>query len=291
MPSFQLYSTIVAAFYILIGTVSIGFWYHFVVFGFVRDTVLPIHYDRKFAVSPLSNQDRIVERFSIFAIYNSRRARLCSTLAATSVSPYLSAEFVYFDLQVQGQDIGRLVFQLKIPSPLPLHAENLIKLCRGDQRSIDPLATYVGCAFDYSTDYIEDGKGRYRWSHVLRGNNRNALGRADEALSDPTNQLQCTHSMYGGQYYGDKYDASKVNELNEEGVLLTVQIRGPGRGSSRWQLVRVGESPPEWGERLLLNTGVIGHLVSGIDTVHAMARQTLGPPTVVQAGVLSSIDI
>ena len=227
------------------------------------------------------------DRFRVSSVRNSGNAQLSSKMVVfASLSPYLSAEYVFFDLQVQGRDIGRLVFQLTIPSPLPLHAENLIQLCRGDQRSIDPAATYVGCAFDYGTDYIEDGKGRYRWSHVLRGKNRNAVGRADETLSDPANQLQCTHSIYGGQYYGDPYDAS-----DEYGVLLTVQIRGPGHGSSRWQLVRVSESPPEWGERLLLNTGVIGRLVRGMDTVHAMARQNMGPPTVLRAGVLSSDDI
>lgn len=132
--------------------------------------------------------------------------------------------------------------------------------------------------------------GRYRWSHVLRGRNRNAIGRADQPIVDPANQLQCTHAVYGGQYYGDKYYSDVNNNIDDDdpGVLLTVQVAGPGRGSSRWQLVRVGESPREWGERLLLNTGVIGRLISGIETVHVMARQRSGPPTVVGAGVLST---
>lgn len=73
-------------------------------------------------------------------------------------------------------------------------------------------------------------------------------------------------------------------------MLLTVQVAGPGRGSSRLQIVRVGESPREWGERLLLNTDVIGRLVDGLETLHAMARQQMGPPTVVAAGVLSEDD-
>jgi hypothetical protein len=290
MPSHLLYSTIIAVSYILIGLFVIRCRQNSLALGFVVDTAstAPLNPNRGTISTKRHNKSTSI--FPISNSCNSKKAPFFSALAAkvTTVSPYLTAEYVYFDLQVQGHDIGRLVFQLTIPSPLPFHAENLIQLCRGDQRSIDPAATYVGCAFDYGTDYIEVGRGRYRWSHVLRGKNRNAVGRADEAISDPANQLQCTHSVYGGQYYGDKYES---NEDGDFGVLLTVQIRGPGHGSSRWQLVRVGESPPEWGERLLLNTGVIGRLVQGIDTVHALARQSLGPPTIVRAGVLSSDEL
>ena len=204
-----------------------------------------------------------------------------------AASPYLSADNVYFDIQVAGQDVGRLVFDLTIPSPLPVHAENLIQLARGDRRSIDPAAHYVGCEFDFGMDYVEDGTGRYRWSHVLRGRGRNAVGRADQPISDPENQIQCTHSVYGGQYYGDKYEAS--SDSNDPDVLLAVQVAGPGRGSSRVSVVRVGESPREWRERLLLNAGVLGRLrPEYIDTIHQMARQKLGPPKISAAGVLEA---
>jgi hypothetical protein len=226
----------------------------------------------------------ISEHFAKF--HQLSRLQPLSRLNAVHASPYLTAERVYFDIQIAGKDVGRLVFQLTIPSPLPVHAENVIKLCRGDLRGIDPAAHYVGCQFDYSSDYIEEGGrvGRYRWSHVLRGRNRNAIGRADQPIVDPENQLQCTHAVYGGQYYGARYSVDE--ESDDPGVLLTVQVAGPGRGSSRLQIVRVGESPREWGERLLLNTGVIGRLVDGLATLHAMARQRAGPPTVAAAGVL-----
>jgi hypothetical protein len=294
MPPYLLYSPTVAVFYFLLGLLITGCWQNILALGFAIDSAARVNHNPNHLIYT-TKRHRSALVFPNYSTRNSRKSSFQSSLAAaTTASPYRSAEYVYFDLQVQGQDIGRLVFQLTIPSPLPLHAENLIQLCRGDQRSIDPAATYLGCAFDYGTDYIEDGRGRYRWSHVLRGKNRNAVGRADAAISDPANQLQCTHSVFGGQYYGEKYDASSRNEGNDDddyGVLVTVQIRGPGHGSSRWQLVRVGESPPEWGERLLLNTGVIGRLVRGIDTVHAMARQSVGPPTIVQAGILSSEDL
>ena len=189
---------------------------------------------------------------------------------------------IYFDIEAAGEPLGRLIFSLANPSPLPLHTENLVKLCKGSNRGIDPRAHYVGCEFDYTQDYIEDGQGRYRWGHVLKGRGRNAVGRADEPISDPENQRLHTHTCFGGQYYG-----LKVDENEYPGVLLTVPVVGPGRGSSRFSIVRVGESPREWGDRLLLNSGVVGRLEEeSLETLHAMARQRNGPPTVVAAGVL-----
>lgn len=190
---------------------------------------------------------------------------------------------IYFDIEVADKPVGRLVFKLDTPSPLPLHTENLVKLCKGSNRGIDPKAHYVGCQFDYTQDYIEDGMGRYRWGHVLRGRGRNAVGRADQPLSDPENQQLHTHTCFGGQYYGSPYQEGEY-----PGVLLTVPVVGPGYGSSRITIVRVGESPREWGDRLLLNSGVVGRLEGeeSLETLHAMARQRQGPPTVVASGVL-----
>jgi hypothetical protein len=198
----------------------------------------------------------------------------------------ISADSVYFDIEVAGTPIGRLLFHLTNPSPLPLHTENLIQLAKGSRRGIDPKAHYVGCAFDYSPATVEDGMGRYRWGHQLRGRGRNAVGRADEPIVDPENQLTHTHSCFGGQYYGDKYVEENLAE-DDPGVVLTVPILGPGRGSSKFSIVRVGESPREWGERLLLNVGVVGRLdPSSLEVLHDMARQQVGPPKVVAAGVL-----
>lgn len=198
----------------------------------------------------------------------------------------VSADSVYFDIEVAGTEIGRLVFHLANPSPLPLHTENLIELAKGSRRGIDPRAHYVGCEFDFSPSTIEDGMGRYRWGHQLKGRGRNAIGRADENINDPENQLKYTHSCFGGQYYGVRYDPSKFEE-GDPGVLLTVTVLGPGRGTSKFSIVRVGESPNEWGERLLLNAGVIGKMdPSCLEVLHTMVRQRQGPPTVVAAGVL-----
>jgi hypothetical protein len=217
------------------------------------------------------------------------------------------------------------VVQLTIPSFLPRHAENFVRLCRGDLVAVDPKATYVGCTFDDTTDYAEyyytdrtDGtkmhrpNGRYRWSHVVRGRNRNAIGRATEPIVDAASVRQCTNAVFGGQYYGDVVDVDSNNNaiVDEEssssslspyinattvrlGIVLAVSVAGAGYGSSRFALVRVGESPLEWRQRLLLNSGVIGRLVSGHETLHALARRDLrtassSPPTIVAAGVLDA---
>jgi hypothetical protein len=192
----------------------------------------------------------------------------------------------YFDIEITGIQVGRLIFHLADPSPLPLHAKNFIELVKGSRRGIDPKAHYVGCEFDFSPASVEDGMGRYRWGHQVRGRGRNAIGRADHPINDPENQLKHTHSCFGGQYYGIKYDPD-VMEAGDPGVLLTVPVTGPGYGSSKFSIVRVGESPMEWRERLLVNCGVVGRMdPSCLDVLHKMARQREGPPTIVATGIL-----
>ena len=200
-------------------------------------------------------------------------------------SGMISADSIYFDIEVANQPIGRLVFHLTNPSPLPQHAENIIQLAKGSRRGIDPKAHYVGCEFDFSPVAVEDGMGRYRWSHQLKGRGRNGIGRADQLITDPKSQAECCQSTFGGQYYGDLY----IRKDNDPGVLLTVPVVGPGYGTSKFSIVRVEESPKEWKDSLLINSGVIGRLDrSCLEVLHAMARQRIGPPTIVAGGALDS---
>lgn len=140
----------------------------------------------------------------------------------------ISANAIYFDIQVAGEDIGKLIFHLANPSPLPYHAENIIQLAKGSRRGIDPKAHYVGCTFDYSPTTIEESNalgGRYRWCHQLRGRGRNAIGRAEELIVDVENQRRYTHFCFGGQYYGVRYNNQDNDEEDEDpGILLTVPI-------------------------------------------------------------------
>jgi len=216
-----------------------------------------------------------------------RRTDSRQRLNDDGIDPDAPAEVsVYLDIEVTGIQVGRLIFHLPHPSPLPLHAKNFIELVKGSRRGVDPKAHYVGCEFDFSPASVEDGMGRYRWGHQVRGRGRNAIGRADQPICDPTNQLLHTHSCFGGQYYGIKYDPLD-RDVGDPGVLLTVPVTGPGYGSSKFSIVRVGESPVEWGERLLVNSGVVGRMdPSSLEVLHMMARQRTGPPTIVASGTL-----
>ncbi len=190
---------------------------------------------------------------------------------------------IYFDVGMGSDEpVGRLVFNFGGSELLlPLHTENLLKLSTGEMRSLDPRLGYYKCKFKHSPQFVE-GFPQYRWAHVLDGRGRNAVGRPTERISDPDSLRACTHSMYGGVYYGLEYD----DEIGESGVVLTVPLVGAYRGSSGFSIVRVGESPQEWRERLLLNSAVLGYLESGIEVLHVMARQTDAPPTILASGKL-----
>lgn len=194
---------------------------------------------------------------------------------------------LFLDIVITGEPVGRLVFQIPDPMILPLHIENIMKLCTQERVSIDPRCKYIGCEFQHSPQFVE-GLPQYRWGHVLKGRGRNAVGRGEDRISDPINMSKCTNNIYGGQYYGLDYDEDvPIFGEKDTRVVLTVPLVGPGRGSTDLSIVRVGESPPEWKQRLLLNCAVLGWLEpSSMETLHAMARQTRGPPKVIDSGVL-----
>ena len=196
---------------------------------------------------------------------------------------------IYFDIGLDTKEemksIGRLVFNLyNAEEILPLHTRNLVKLCTGEMRAIDQRCSYLKCQFKFSPQFVETFP-QYRWGHIVDGKGRNAEGRPNERIQDPENLNKCKHEIYGGTYYGLKYD-EELLQSTENGVILTVPLVGAYRGSTSFSIVRVGESPMEWKERLLLNSAVIGGLESGIEVLHEMARQTNGPPTILSSGKL-----
>jgi hypothetical protein len=188
---------------------------------------------------------------------------------------------VYLDISVAGSELGRLVFRLA-EDVLPMHVENFRALAASEKVGIEPKATFVGCRFEHSPMYVEGAQ--YKWAHVLKGNGRNAVGRPQETISDPVGLKTCVHDAFGGPYYGLEFDEDDPSI--EDGVALVVPVMGPGRGGSRFNIVRVGDSPPSWGKRLLLNQAVIGTLESGGEVLRAMARQKDGPPTIIASGVV-----
>ena len=126
-----------------------------------------------------------------------------------------------------------------------------------------------------------EGFPQYRWAHVLDGRNINAIGQGQDRIDEREAMTSCKVAVQGsGDYYGYQYDQDRP-------VVLTVPLVGPGRGSTSFSIVRVGDSPQEWGERLLINAAVIGWMDDAcIDALKEMATQTDGPPTVVDSGIL-----
>ena len=153
------------------------------------------------------------------------------------------------DLEIEGQPAGRLTFNLR-PDLCPKTVANFLALCTGVNAGVDPKLTYAGCTF-------EPYSGKY--TYVCKGNGKHVYGGVGkfverDAMSATRNG---TPGAGGGVYYGEPVDLSE----DERSVVLVVPISGPGFGSSRFAVVRVGESPGSLKQRLLTNTMVIGRCV------------------------------
>ena len=113
---------------------------------------------------------------------------------------------------------------------------------------------------------------------MLDGRGINAIGRGQERIGAPGEGKVTVQGS--GDYYGTPYDPKHP-------VVLTVPLVGPGRGSTSFSIVRVGDSPQEWGERLLINSAVVGFMdEASKEALTQLASQTDGPPTVVDSGIL-----
>ena len=202
-------------------------------------------------------------------------------------------------------------------------------------QAVDSKATYEGCMFQFSPATIDDGSFRYKWGHSVDGFGRNSIQTDqadgtrtsfDEPFGDPERLMECSHECFGGVYYGQQYEeiADTLQTRGDDAVvLLTVPIRGPGAGTSKFSVVRVSESPQEWyvllmmfscrkgvlshgqprGKRLLLNSACVGYLdcrgdgkfggngsndgdsPTSLEVLRFMARQRYGPPKIVNCGV------
>lgn len=231
-----------------------------------------------------------------------------STIAFSTESSSSKLRRFYLDVAVEDEAIGRLVFCLPSPNDgnngdntlFPNLIDNLLKLVSQERRSIDPQCHYVGCQFNYSPQFIQT-LPQYRWAHVLPGRNRNAVGRPTERIAADTSAMQKhQHAVYGGIYYGLHYPTLAMqtlpalynnNNIAGKTALLTLPMTGPGRGSTELRIVRVAESPREWGERLLLNTAVVGWVEpASMPVLQQMAQQRQAPPVVTDSGILASSE-
>lgn len=227
-----------------------------------------------------------------FTLRHRKRAPF-SLFSSTDIIESTETTSVYFDISIANTSIGRLVFHLvpsNHPNHLPVHTSNFLSLVSSSRIGIDPKATYKRCEFQYAPSSVEDGSMRYRWGHVCDGPNVQVK---EEEVQDANRSLiRCKQSCVGGTYYGMSYEdvLQMIEEsitcgtaTEREAVLLTV----PTTLSTKFSVVRVSESPREWGERLLLNTVVIGYLdCESLDVLKTMARQRIGVPKIVDCGVV-----
>ena len=181
---------------------------------------------------------------------------------------------LWLDLAIAGAPAGSLVFELGAAEMLPRSIANVAALAAGTCTLLDSRLSYVGCAFEHGPSYIAGPQ--YRWAHVLKGRGKPAVS---PARDEPAALAACKRSFYGGTYYGMRIEDSPTAQ-----TFLTVPVTGPGAATSRLAIVRVGESPPAWRERLLLSSAVIGALVAGDEVVDAMSRSA-SAPVVASAGV------
>jgi len=152
-----------------------------------------------------------------------------STHCATALSAAVTKR-LFLEVEQDGSSLGRLNFV--IPKP------DLV------QPAILNQNFFQGCSF---TPTSPETVPQYKWAHVLRAPSRLVA----------TNTL-AKYSTFGGEYYGLPY--------NEEATVLTVPLTGPNRYHAL-SIVRVQESPPEWKERLLLQTAVVGWMERDSQTV------------------------
>lgn len=194
---------------------------------------------------------------------------------------------IWMDVSIGGTPVGRLTFSLAPREMLPNTIDNFRSLVLSERRSIEPGLTYHGCAFAWSPSYVEGPQ--YKFSHVCDGNGKRAV----RATDDGAVLSRCAVRVFGGTtYYGLRLcpDGGAAGAADgtttSAGTVLTVPVAGPGRGKSRFAIVRVADSPPAWRERLLINTAVVGGLISGSEVVTAMATAS-APPVVLASGELS----
>lgn len=195
-----------------------------------------------------------------------------------------AAARLFFDVSAGDRTLGRIVVRLDEATAiaLPRMSENVRQLAAAERAPVDARLTYRGCAFEYSPSYVEGPQ--YKWAHVLKGNGLPALPPTPEERAA---LLACTRDCFGGSYYG-----MRVEDDDGAGAsVLAMPVSGPGAGKSRIAFVRVGASPREWRQRLLLNLAVLGAVDGSASeaTLRAIATAPC-PPVVEDCGELPRDD-
>ena len=196
-----------------------------------------------------------------------------SLLIVTTASA-LAPPRLFFDLKTNAAALGRIEVELAAFDSLPRLVENL-RLIAANERA-------PRCSFDGSRFRHAPQGPQYKWSHEFEGaGNRPAI---DAALLKADAAPTCRHDIFGGSYYGYRW--------NDDDVLLTTPRVGPGAHKARFSFVRVKSSPPAWQERLLVNSYVLGVCAPGADDVlqRLCELPADAEPRIERAGLLDVAD-
>ena len=196
------------------------------------------------------------------------------SLLIVATASALAPPRLFFDLKTNAAALGRIEVELAAFDSLPRLVENL-RLVAANERA-------PRCSFDGSRFRHAPQGPQYKWSHEFEGaGNRPAI---DAALLKADAAPTCRHDIFGGSYYGYRW--------NDDDVLLTTPRVGPGAHKARFSFVRVKSSPPAWQERLLVNSYVLGVCAPGADDVlqRLCELPADAEPRIERAGLLDVTD-
>ena len=197
------------------------------------------------------------------------------SLLIVATASALAPPRLFFDLKTaNAAALGRIEVELAAFDSLPRLVENL-RLIAANER-------VPRCSFDGSRFRHAPQGPQYKWSHEFEGaGNRPAI---DAALLKADAAPTCRHDIFGGSYYGYRW--------NDDDVLLTTPRVGPGAHKARFSFVRVKSSPPAWQERLLVNSYVLGVCAPGADEVlqRLCELPADAEPRIERAGLLDVAD-
>ncbi|KAK3237834.1 hypothetical protein CYMTET_52114 [Cymbomonas tetramitiformis] len=178
---------------------------------------------------------------------------------------------VFLEIGNAEESFGQLLFELQA-EVAPETVENFRQLCTGEQVGVNSSLSYEGCDF-------EPYKGKY--SYTCKGRGKNIYGAKKFVESNALSQ--CRHKTPGaggGVYYGIEVDLDKDPNL----IALAVPISGPGFGTSRFVIVRVGESPASMQQRILANLLVIGIMKQGEEILKTNMSTRESPTSILACG-------
>ena len=143
------------------------------------------------------------------------------SLLIVATAGALAPPRLFFDLKTNAAALGRIEVELAAFDSLPRLVENL-RLIAANERA-------PRCSFDGSRFRHAPQGPQYRWAHEFEGaGNRPAI---DAALLKADAAPTCRHDIFGGSYYGYRW--------NDDDVLLTTPRVGPGAHKARFSFVRV----------------------------------------------------